>query len=143
VVQGVTDFNRRRKPDFLLRNTSTGTGFVWFFNDAAPIGDQFLFGMTGVEVEAVADVNADGPAGPDVPQHGVGRGLRLEHAYSGGPLSLGTSSPRASASTRCGDRQWADYNGDGKPDLLFRNRDTGLVFVWYMDGTTLHQRRTS
>ena len=30
-----------------------------------------------------------------------------------------------------------DWNADGKPDLLFRNASTGLVFVWYMNGTTL------
>ena len=33
--------------------------------------------------------------------------------------------------------QLADWNADGNPDLLFRNRNSGLVFVWYMSGTTL------
>ena len=33
--------------------------------------------------------------------------------------------------------QIADYNGDGKPDFVFRNASTGLVFVWYADGTVL------
>ena len=33
--------------------------------------------------------------------------------------------------------QVADWNGDGKPDLVFRNTVSGLVFVWYLDGVTL------
>ena len=33
--------------------------------------------------------------------------------------------------------QAEDWNGDGDPDLLFRNASSGLVFVWYMAGTAL------
>jgi len=39
------------------------------------------------------------------------------------------------------DQNWqiagtGDYNGDGKVDLLWRNRVTGVNAVWYMDGVT-------
>jgi hypothetical protein len=30
----------------------------------------------------------------------------------------------------------ADFNGDGKPDILFRDIVTGQMTVWFMDGTT-------
>jgi hypothetical protein len=30
----------------------------------------------------------------------------------------------------------ADFNGDGMPDLLFENKTTGALEVWYMDGST-------
>ena len=30
-----------------------------------------------------------------------------------------------------------DFNGDGKPDILWRNHDNGANAVWYMDGVTL------
>ena len=58
--------------------------------------------------------------------------------YSGGTLSLAGSS----ASMFDIDPAWevaelADWNGDGQPDLLFRNRNSGVVFVWYLNGTTL------
>jgi hypothetical protein len=29
-----------------------------------------------------------------------------------------------------------DFNGDAKPDILWRNSSTGEVYVWYMDGAT-------
>jgi len=31
----------------------------------------------------------------------------------------------------------ADFNRDGKPDLLWRNGGNGATFVWHMDGTSL------
>ncbi len=39
------------------------------------------------------------------------------------------------------DQNWkmvgaADFNSDGKPDLLWRNTANGQNAVWYMDGTT-------
>jgi hypothetical protein len=27
-----------------------------------------------------------------------------------------------------------DFNGDGKPDILWRNTSTGQNLVWYMNG---------
>ena len=30
-----------------------------------------------------------------------------------------------------------DFNGDGKPDILWRNTTTGANAVWYMNGVTL------
>lgn len=30
-----------------------------------------------------------------------------------------------------------DFNGDGKPDLLWRNTHTGEVLIWFMNGTTV------
>ena len=31
----------------------------------------------------------------------------------------------------------ADFNGDSKPDILWRNTSTGENYVWYMDGVTV------
>ena len=40
------------------------------------------------------------------------------------------------------DQNWmivgvGDFNGDGKPDILWRNTSTGQNAVWYMNGVTL------
>ncbi len=139
VIQGVADFNGDGKPDFLMRNTNTGVAFVWFFNDNVAIGDQFLFGIDpSWKVEQVGDLNADGQ--PDLLFRNTGSGLAFawNTQWSAGSLSLaGSSAPIFSIDPVWEVVQLADWNGDGKPDLLFRNRNTGVVFVWYMTGTTL------
>ena len=36
-----------------------------------------------------------------------------------------------------GDASWigvADFNGDGNPDILWRNSETGQNMLWFMDG---------
>jgi hypothetical protein len=139
VIQGVADFNADHSPDFLLRNSVSGNAFAWFFNDAAAISDQFLFSIDPMwKVEAVADLSLDGQ--PDLVFRNMSSGLAFpwNTAWNGTSLTLGT----AGASMFSIDPAWeivqlADWNGDGKPDLLFRNRDSGVVFVWYLDGTTL------
>ena len=58
--------------------------------------------------------------------------------FSAGTLSLAGSTPPLFGIDPVWEIvQLADWNGDGSPDLLFRNRNTGVVFVWYMNGTTL------
>jgi len=139
VIQGVADFNKDGAPDFLMRNTISGNAFAWFFNNNAAIGDQFLFNIDpSWKVEGVADLNADGQ--PDLLFRNMGSGLAFawNTQFSAGNLSLTTSSPAMFGIDPVWEiAQVADWNGDGKPDLVFHNKNTGVVFVWYMDGTTL------
>ncbi|MBL0141450.1 MAG: VCBS repeat-containing protein [Betaproteobacteria bacterium] len=139
VIQGVADFNKDGKPDFLMRNVNSGNAFAWFFANASPVGDQFLFSIDpGWKVEGVGDFNADDQ--PDLLFRNMASGLSFawNTQFSAGTLSLSTSSPPIYSI----DPVWevvqvADWNADGKPDLVFRNTATGLVFVWYLDGITL------
>ena len=139
VIQGVADFNGDGKPDFLMRNTITGVAFAWYFNDNVAIGDQFLFGIDPQwKVEAVADLNGDGQ--PDLLFRNMTSGLAFawNTQYSAGNLSLASSSaPIFGIDPVWEIVQMEDWNSDNNPDLLFRNRNTGVVFVWYMTGTTL------
>ena len=139
LIQGVADFNGDGKPDFLIRNATSGLAFAWFFNDATPIGDQYLFSIDPQwKVEAVGDLNADGQ--PDLFFRNMGSGLGFTWftQYSAGTLSLaGSSAPMFAIDPAWEVAELADWNGDAQPDLLFRNRNSGVVFVWYLNGTTL------
>ena len=139
VIQGVADFNTDNKPDFLMRNVNSGVAFAWFFDNATAIGDQFLFGIDPAwKVEAVADLSRDGQ--PDLLFRNMGSGLSFAWytQYGGGNLSLGDSTPPIYSIDPVWEVvQLADWNRDADPDLLFRNRDTGVVFVWYLNGVTL------
>ena len=139
VIQGVADFNADGKPDLLMRNTDSGVAFAWFFDGNVPIGDQFLFGIDPAwKVEQVGDVNGDRQ--PDLFFRNTGSGLAFAWytQYGGGQLSLaGSSQPVFSIDPVWEVVQLSDWNADGNRDLLFRNRDSGVVFVWYMVGTAL------
>jgi hypothetical protein len=138
VIQGVADFNADGKPDFLMRNTISGNAFAWFFDDNVAIGDQFLFNIDpSWKVEGVGVLQG---ANPVLLFRNMASGLAFGWftEFSGGTLSLGASTPPMFGI----DPVWEvvqidDWNADGVLDLVFRNRDTGLVFVWYLDGTTL------
>jgi hypothetical protein len=44
--------------------------------------------------------------------------------------------------TTLSDQNWqimgtGDFNGDGKPDFLWRNSSTGDIRIWYMNGTQI------
>ncbi|MGE0357593.1 MAG: FG-GAP-like repeat-containing protein [Burkholderiales bacterium] len=139
VIQGVADFNADGKPDFLMRNVNSGNAFAWFFDNNVAIGDQFLFNIDpSWKVEQVGDIDLDGQ--PDLLFRSLASGLSFawHTQYSGGTLSLGTSTPMIYSIDPVWEVvQLADWNADGKPDLVFRNAATGLVFVWYLDGVTL------
>jgi hypothetical protein len=75
----------------------------------------------------------DAPAAPGVPQGTLSNSVPIDrdgHPRTGsgppGAYSLATPS-----STRC------DFNGDGKTDILWRNKSTGQNVVWLMNGTAL------
>jgi len=139
VIQGIADFNQDGKPDFLMRNTASGNAFVWYFDNNTAVGDQFLFSIDPAwKVEGVADLDGDGQ--PDLLFRNTASGLAFawNTQFAGGTLSLAASSPPIfSIDPTWEVAQVADWNADGKPDLVFRNAATGLVFVWYLDGVTL------
>ncbi|MGE0358418.1 MAG: FG-GAP-like repeat-containing protein [Burkholderiales bacterium] len=139
VIQGVADFNADGKPDLLMRNTTSGLAFAWFIENGTPVGAQVLFATSPAwKVEGVGDFNADGQPDLLFRDAASGVGFAWYTQYSGGALSLGQSSPAMYLIDPVWEvAQVADWNGDGKPDLLFRSATAGVVFVWYLDGTTL------
>jgi len=137
-IEAIADFNKDGKPDFLLRNTATGAARVWFFAGKTPLGIQSLFSADpDWTVAGAGDFNGDGQ--PDLLFRHATAGLAVVWftQYAGGTLSLvSASSTLFSIDPAWEIVQVADWNGDGSPDLLFRNRDTGVVILWYWTGTT-------
>ncbi|MDD2775367.1 MAG: FG-GAP-like repeat-containing protein [Gallionella sp.] len=52
-------------------------------------------------------------------------------------LSTAATSPNVILLTGTGKATYADFNGDGKSDMLWRNPITGVDAIWIMNGTTL------
>jgi hypothetical protein len=133
-----TSFNGDSFPDLLWQNQSTGQLAEWDMNGVTRTTTN-LFNPSSVapvwSVVGVADFNADGHM--DLLWQNTATG-QIAVWLMQGTTMLSAVMPTPSAV----DVSWkvvgvADFNGDGKPDLLWRSSTTGQIAVWYMQGTTM------
>jgi hypothetical protein len=131
------DFNGDGKADVFWRDSSTGDNYLWAMNGLrsttlteTSIPDPYW------QIAAIGDFNGDGRA--DIVWRDVGQ-------YNLGAVELwqnkgdGTEFTEAALTTMTTDWQIvgsADFNGDGKTDLLWRDRTTGANVIWLMKGST-------
>jgi hypothetical protein len=139
-VAGIADFNGDGKPDILFHNVN-GASQVWFMNgivrtSVTPLAaDLNTAESTGWIFEGAADFNGDGH--PDILIHNITSGATQVWYMNGvnrtslGNFSSGLNTPDTTGWTFSG---IADYNGDGKPDLLFWNTISGALQIWYLNG---------
>ena len=142
-LAAAADFNGDGKPDLVWQNDTTSQVGVWYMG--GPEGNAFLGwnslasdGVSGWRLAATADFNGDGK--PDLVWQSDTTS-QVAVWYMGGPrgnaflgsnwlASDGVSGWRLAAT--------ADFNGDGKPDLVWQNGATSQVVVWYMGGSQGH-----
>ena len=92
------------------------------------------FSDTQWQIRGLADFSGDGKA--DVLWHHQGTG-DLYVWYLNGTVTTGGSylTPKSFADTTWKIVLVADFNADGKPDLLWHNQATGYLYAWVLDGT--------
>jgi len=124
--------------DLVFQDTSTGQLGVWFMNDNAAL-DATAISKTqapGWQCVGTADFNSDGY--PDLVFQNPATGqlaLWYRTALNGNTGSIFGGAyiyPRQDPAWQCVSVN--DFNLDGKPDLLFQNKRTGQLAIWYMDG---------
>jgi hypothetical protein len=124
--------------DLVWRNRDTGASYGWTMNGArlAPGGDRF-FGTVPPNWDLAASGDFDGDGDPDLIWRNRDTGATYFWLMNGwttrpdGVRLLGNVPPF-----------WAlacagDFDGDGRTDLVWRNRDTGATYFWLMDGLNL------
>jgi len=144
-IEGVGDFNGDGKPDIVWRNYGTagwtGTNLVWYMNGAAIIGQDVLYTVTNPywKLVGVGDFNGDGK--PDILWRDYGTSGMNVVWYMNGAAIAGQDVLYTVADLNWRIEGVGDYNGDGKPDILWRNYGsggwTGTNLVWYMNGATI------
>ena len=136
-VEAIADFNRDGQADLLVRNKSTGDNAAWFMGGENGAEYKGRDGITGIgadwEVQGVSDFDDDAKA--DILWQNKRTGENVIW-YMGD--NSGTA-VRDRAELRSPSRQWsaqglADFDGDGRTDVLWRNKDSGENLVWYMHG---------
>jgi hypothetical protein len=135
------DFDGDTKPDLVWRNTTSGRVVAWYMNGTTRTGTGVIWPASNPGDAlwmpmAAGDFNGDGK--PDLVWRHLTAG-RVIVWYMDGITRTGTAV--IWAATNPGDANWVplvagDFNGDNKPDLLWRHQATGRVIVWYLDGVT-------
>ncbi|MDB5432691.1 MAG: pilin protein MshA [Caulobacter sp.] len=124
-----SDFNLDGKSDVLWRNDS-GEIYAWNSQpgQGAFLGQTLGNPGTGWHVQDVADYSGDGKA--DILWRNNAGDLYVYKSDAGAATSF------TGQSISYVDPVWAvvpqagDFNGDGRADILFRNTNTGEVYVW-------------
>jgi hypothetical protein len=132
------DMNRDGETDLLVHNTVSGQTDVWTMNntvrDGAPITVTPAAASLDWVVAGVDDFNAD--LQNDLLMWNTATG-QAEFWLMNGTTRTGAPIPLAGALAP----PWkpsatADFNHDGKPDILYRNFSTQKIAIWTMNGTT-------
>jgi ELWxxDGT repeat protein len=138
-VRGVADFDVDGDVDVLWQSDTTGELYVWFLDGRSVARGGYLTpsrcGDALWQIRGVGDF--DGNGSPDLLWHNQATGdvytwlMKGTSAASGRVVGPGRVDPRWRLSLA------SDLNDDGRSDLLWHNRESGELYVWYLDGTTV------
>jgi hypothetical protein len=143
-VAAVGDMNGDGNSDILWRQVGTGATYVWMMNGGQVVAGT---GPTAAQaderwvVEGLGDFDGDGKS--DILWRNVGgpdTGAMYVWLMNG--TQLWGSTYLDPISTDWQVEGLADFNGDAKTDVLWRNRnaaagDAGFLYIWMMDGPTV------
>ena len=144
-IAGVGDFNKDKKTDILWRNISTGQNYVWYMNGPEMIGGAMMDSVMDLNWKIVSVGDYDGDGQSDIIWRNSATGDNNLWFMNGVTISSAISLDAV------GDLNWLmfdkggfdgtakvsyDFNGDGKTDILWRNKVTGVNVLWYMNGET-------
>jgi hypothetical protein len=143
-IRAVADINRDGRADLVWRHETSGQLAVWFMRfespsptriSGDPLGPGRVADLDWALVGA-SDFNRDGHA--DLLWQHQTDGRIAVWKMQGTTLADGhLISPAQVLDLDWKIRAVGDINGDDMPDLIWRNRVTGDVSVWLMNGTTL------
>jgi uncharacterized repeat protein (TIGR01451 family) len=134
-IVGVGDFNLDGNPDVVWQDPVTGAAQVWFLGGAqgnVVTGAAILSNGNSWRIMSIADFNGDGQ--PDCIWQDPVTGLAQIWFLGGvqGTTIAGAVNLTASNSWRIVGT--GDFNGDGRPDVLWQDPVSGTTQIWYLNG---------
>lgn len=134
-IVAVADFNGDGHPDLVWQDTISGRVTIWFMtgpDGTQRLGESTIAAAQSWRIVGAADFNRDGH--PDLLWQDPVSG-RAQIWYLGG--TQGAQFLGAADLTRVS--HWriagaADFNHDGRPDLLWQDPVSGATQVWYLGG---------
>jgi hypothetical protein len=134
---GTADFDHDGESDLLWRSATAGQLVIWYLDGLVAVGgeptDPDGTAVAGWDVVGTGDFDGDGD--PDIVwQHPVSGKLVVWRMNGHERTSGGFTVPDG-----VGHPNWrlsgvGDLDGDGHPDLVFRNTTSGRAVLWRMNG---------
>ncbi len=141
-IVGLGDFNIDGKTDFVIQDQATTQIWVQLMDGVTTISERT---PTNPPTSPDGDPNWMVVGAPDLNRDGKGD-LLFQHQLAG-TLQAWYMDGVNRTDTVLLDPDWRpetikvvstdDFNGDGKPDLLWQGAGTGRLQVWYMDGVRM------
>jgi len=137
-VAGLGDFDGDGKADILWRNTSTGQNYIYFMDGAAikptegyirTVADQ------NWQVAGIGDFDGDGK--DDILWRNAATGENYVYPMNGLSIKAGEGYVRTLANLDWKIVAVADFDGDGRADILWRNSASGENYLYPMAGTAI------
>jgi hypothetical protein len=136
-VAGVGDFDGDLKADILWRNRSTGQNYLYLMNGTAIRNEGYIRTVADQnwQVAGIGDFNGDGQ--DDILWRNRVTGENYLYPMNGLAIRPGEGYIRRVADTNWQVKAVADFNGDGRADILWRNRVSGQNYLYPMNGLTI------
>ncbi|AHJ27717.1 DVUA0089 family protein [Nodularia spumigena CS-584] len=127
------DFNKDGKTDLIVSNPTNNFNAVWFMD-----GPNYLDGVglpiaAGWEIKGAADFNGDGNV--DILLNNTTTNWNTVWFLGGDNGASYTGYGNLPVANGWDITGVADFNADGKPDILLNNPTEGWNAVWFLDGT--------
>lgn len=134
-LAGAGDFDRDGQTDIVWHNRTTGENAIWFMHGTNAAGVLIAPAKDlDWQVGAIADLDGNGRF--DIVWRNYGTGENAAWLMDG---EKGTNLSEVVFIPSQADRNWrlavaGDFNGDGKPDLVWSNPKSGGNAIWLMGG---------
>jgi hypothetical protein len=139
-IVGTNDFNRDGRMDLLWRHTTSGENVVWFLSGVDLVSGTFTTpsALSDVRWQMVGTGDFDLDALPDILWRHDASGENVLWYMNGTVLTGGTFlTPSALTDVRWKMAGVADFDLDGRQDILWHHNASGQAVLWYMNGSVL------
>ena len=133
-IAGVGDFDGDGKADILWRNGTAGVARIWLMGGSAILSDITVGSQADStwSVAGVGDFDGDGKA--DILWRNSASGDMMIWLMNGGTVTAAATGVATAVDASWAVAGVADFDGDGKADVLWRNSATGGNMLWLMNG---------